>query len=196
MGLLPEGYSMSNVTVILNRAQQGDPQAAEELLPLVYDELRRVAASKLAREHVHQTLQPRALVHEAWLKLKDGDPAGLWNSRRHFFAAAAEAMRRILIDRARRRMVLQHGGDQERVDAEEVEIAALATDEELLAVHDALDRFAAAEPAKAELVKLGYFMGMTVEEAAAALNISGPTAKRWWAFARAWLFTELRSPRK
>jgi RNA polymerase sigma factor (TIGR02999 family) len=187
---------MSAVTVILNRAQQGDPQAAEELLPLVYDELRRVAASKMAQEKGHQTLQPTALVHEAWLKLNDGNPDGLWNSRGHFFAAAAEAMRRILIDRARRREALRHGAGQERVEVEEVEIAAPAQDGELLAMHDALDRLAATEPAKAELVKLRYFMGMTLEEAAGVLNISEPTAKRWWAFARAWLFTEIRSQRE
>lgn len=187
---------MSAVTVILNRAQQGDPQAAAELLPLVYDELRRVAASKMATEKVHHTLQPTALVHEAWLRLNDGNPDGLWNSRGHFFAAAAEAMRRILIDRARRRQARRHGAGQERLDVEEVEIAAPAQDEELLAVHEALDRLAATEAAKAELVKLRYFMGMTLEEAARVLNISEPTAKRWWSFARAWLFTEIRSQRK
>jgi len=184
---------MSAVTVILNRAQQGDPQAAAELLPLVYGELRRVAASKMATEKAQQTLQPTALVHEAWLRLNDGNPNGLWNSSGHFFAAAAEAMRRILIDRARRRQALRHGAGQERVDMDEVEIAAPAQDEELLAVHEALDRLATTEPAKAELVKLRYFMGMTMEEVAAALNISEPTAKRWWSFARAWLFTEIRS---
>ena len=187
---------MSDVTVILNRAQLGDPQAAEELLPLVYDELRRVAASKMAQEKMHQTLQPTALVHEAWLRLNGGNQVSLWDGRAHFFAAAAEAMRRILIDRARKRCAGRHGGGQERVDADEVEIAAPADDEQLLAVHEALDRFAALEAAKAELVKLRYFMGMTVEEAAAVLNISEPTAKRWWSYARAWLFTEIRHQRK
>jgi RNA polymerase sigma factor (TIGR02999 family) len=186
---------MSAFTVILNRAQQGDPLAAAELLPLVYDELRRVAASKMAQEKASQTLQPTALVHEAWLRLNDGNPAAVWNGRTHFFGAAAEAMRRILIDRARRRNALRHGAGQERVDADEVEIAAPADDEELFAVHEALDRFAAIEPAKAELVKLRYFMGMTTAETAAALNISEPTAKRWWSFARAWLFTEIKSQR-
>ena len=186
---------MSAVTVILNRAQQGDPQAAEELLPLVYDELRRVAASKMAQEKMHQTLQPTALVHDAWLRLVRDPKHQDWDSRGHFFAAA-EAMRRILIDRARKRCAGRHGGGQERVDADEVEIAAPADDEESLAVHEALDRFAALEAAKAELVKLRYFMGMTVEEAAAVLNISEPTAKRWWSYARAWLFTEIRHQRK
>jgi len=187
---------MSSVTVILERARSGDPQAAAELLPLVYDELRRVAASKMASEKPNQTLQPTALVHEAWLRLNDGNPDVSWNSRGHFFAAAAEAMRRILIDRARRRNAQRHGGGLERLDMDDLEIAATAPDEELLAVHEALDRLAAMEAPKAELVKLRYFMGMTLEEAAAVLNISEPTAKRWWRFARAWLFTEIRSLRK
>jgi len=184
---------MSAVTVILSRAQQGDPKAAAELLPLVYDELRRVAANNMAREASHQTLQPTALVHEAWLRLNGGDESQRWDGRAHFFAAAAEAMRRILIDRARSKQALRHGGGHERVEAAHLDIAAPAPDDELIALSDALDRFAVVDGPKAELVKLRYFVGMTLEEAATALNISEPTAKRWWAYSRAWLFSEIRS---
>jgi RNA polymerase sigma factor (TIGR02999 family) len=187
---------MSAVTVILNRARQGDPQAAAELLPMVYDELRRVAANKMAHEASHQTLQPTALVHEAWLRLNGGDETERWDGRAHFFAAAAEAMRHILIDRARRKQSLRHGGGQQRVDAASLDIAAPANADELLAVNEALDRLALADPAKAELVKLRYFVGMTIEEAADALGISEPTAKRRWSLARAWLFNEIRAQRK
>ncbi len=187
---------MSAVTVILNRAQRGDPQAAEELLPLVYDELRRVAAARMANGSPGHTLQPTALVHEAWLRLVGKDAEAQFQNRTHFFAAAAEAMRHILIDRARRKRALRHGGGQQRVDADELEIAAPAADDELLAVNDALERLAQADPAKAELVKLRYFVGMTIEEAAAALGISEPTAKRRWSLAKAWLFNELRAEGK
>jgi RNA polymerase sigma factor (TIGR02999 family) len=183
-----------DVTCILEAARQGDPTAADQLLPLVYHELRRLAAHKMANEAGPQTLQPTALVHEAWLRLA-GNESQRWDGRAHFFAAAAEAMRHILIDHARRKQALRHGGGQHRVDADEVEIAAPAGDDELLAVNDALDRLALADPAKAELVKLRYFVGMTMEEAAAALDISEPTAKRRWAMARAWLFNEIRSQR-
>lgn len=187
---------MSAVTVILNRAQQGDPKAAAELLPLVYDELRRVAAARMANGAPGNTLQPTALVHEAWLRLVGKDAEAQFQNRTHFFAAAAEAMRHILIDRARRKRALRHGGGQQRVDADELEIAAPAADDELLAVNDALERLAQADPAKAELVKLRYFVGMTIEEAAAAVGISEPTAKRRWSLAKAWLFNELRAEGK
>ncbi len=187
---------MCAVTVILNRAQQGDPQAAEELLPLVYDELRRVAAARMANGAPGNTLQPTALVHEAWLRLVGKEPEPKFHDRTHFFAAAAEAMRHILIDRARRKQTLRHGGGQQRVDDADLDIPAPAEDEELLAVNEALERLAQADPEKAELVKLRYFVGMTIGEAAAALGISEPTAKRRWALARAWLFNEISSQRK
>ena len=172
--------------------ERGDPQAADQLLPLVYDELRRIAAQKMARESAGQTLQPTALVHEAWLRL-GGDEQPTWQNRAHFFGAAAEAMRRILIDRARRRRALRHGGGQERVDIDDLELATdTENDDQLLAVHEALDKLAAQDPPKAELVKLRYFAGMTIEEVALALGISEPTAKRWWTFARTWLYQEIR----
>ena len=187
---------MSAATVILNRAQQGDPKAAGELLPLVYDELRRVAAARMADSTPGHTLQPTALVHEAWLRLVGQDSETQFQSRSHFFAAAAEAMRHILIDRARRKQTLRHGGGQQRVELDDLQIAAPAADEELLAVDEALDRLARLDPAKAELVKLRYFVGMTLAEAAAALGISEPAAKRRWSLARAWLFNEISSQRK
>jgi RNA polymerase sigma factor (TIGR02999 family) len=166
---------------------------ARELLPAVYQELRRLAASKMANNAAAQTLQPTALVHEAWLRLAGKDTQVQFTSRTHFFAAAAEAMRHILIDRARRKQAARHGGGMQRVDADEMQIAAPADDAELLAVNEALERLAQADPAKAELVKLRYFVGMTIEEAALALGISEPTAKRRWALAKAWLFNEIRS---
>ena len=183
---------MSDLTLILQQMERGDPQAADRLLPLVYDELRRIAAGKMAREPAGQTLQPTALVHEAWLRL-GGDDQPTWQNRAHFFGAAAEAMRRILIDRARRRRALRHGGGQERLNVDDLELAADPNnDDQLLAVHEALDKLAAQDPRKAELVKLRYFAGLTIEEAALALGISEPTAKRWWTFARTWLFQEIR----
>ena len=163
-----------------------------DLLPALYQDLRRIAAYRMAGFAEGQTLQPTALVHEAWLRLAGGDAEVQFNSRTHFFAAAAEAMRHILIDRARRKQAARHGGGQQHVNAEEVEIAAPADEEELLAVNDALERLANLDPAKAELVKLRYFVGMTLEEAALALGISEPTAKRRWALAKAWLFNEIR----
>lgn len=183
---------MHDVTLLLQKIEQGDPQAADQLLPLVYQELRRLAAAKMSRESAAQTLQPTALVHEAWLRL-GGDQQPAWQNRAHFFAAAAETMRRILIDRARRRQALRHGGQQVRADAEELEnIADLnRNDDQLLAVHEALDRFAAEDPKKAELVKLRYFVGLSLEDAAHALGIPHGTAKRWWTYSRAWLFREL-----
>ena len=183
---------MGDLTLILQQMERGDPQAADQLLPLVYDELRRLAAQKMARESGGQTLQPTALVHEAWLRL-GGDDQPTWENRGHFFGAAAEAMRRILIDRARHRHALRHGGGQERLNVDDLELAAVAdNDDQLLAVHEALDKLAAQDPRKAELVKLRYFAGLTIEEAALALGISEPTAKRWWTFARTWLYQEIR----
>jgi len=181
---------VSEVTRILDAIGHGDSKAAGELLPLVYDELRRLAAQKMAHESPGQTLQPTALVHEAYLRLV-GQTDPHWKNRAHFFAAAAEAMRRILIDRARRKHAARHGGGQQRVDIADIEIAAAEKDDQLLAVNDALEKFTAVDPAKADLVKLRYFVGMTIEEAAAALDISPPTAKRHWTYARAWLRHEL-----
>jgi len=153
-------------------------------------ELRRLAAHRLAGECQQQTLQPTALVHEAWLKLSGG-PNREWNGRQHFFAAAAEAMRRILVDRTRRRLAIKRGAGESGLDANEIEIPAPAPDEQLLDVSEALEKFAAVDARKAELVKLRYFVGMTFEEAAAALGIAVPTAKEWWAYARAWLRVEI-----
>lgn len=184
---------MSDVTRILEAAQRGEPQAAGQLLPLVYEELRRLAAHKLAHQAPGHTLQPTALVHEAWLRLL-GKQDPQFTGRAHFFAAAAEAMRHILIDSARRKQAVRHGGGQVRVDIQGVEIAApMAEDEELLAIHDVLDKLAAEDPQKAELTKLRYFVGMTFEEAAEVLGISVATAKRHWAYARAWLYAEIQS---
>ena len=170
----------------------GDPNAAGELLPLVYQELRKLAAHKMANQAAGHTLQPTALVHEAWLRLAGNEQAH-FAGRSHFFAAAGEAMRHILIDSARRKRALRHGGGQARVDIQSLEIAALANDDELLAVHDVLNKLAAEAPQKAELVKLRYFVGMTFEEAAEALGISVATAKRHWAYARAWLYEEIQA---
>jgi RNA polymerase sigma factor (TIGR02999 family) len=170
----------------------GDIQAADQLLPLVYEELRKLAAVKMAREPAGQTLQATALVHEAWLRL-GGERQPTWQNRAHFFAAAAEAMRRILIDRARRRLAQRRGGRQERVSLSEVELTAVADDERVLAVNEALERFANHDPQKAELVKLRYFAGLTLEEAARSLDVSLPTVNRWWAYSRAWLIQEMKS---
>jgi RNA polymerase sigma factor (TIGR02999 family) len=181
---------MSEVTRILSAIEQGDPHAAAQLLPLVYDELRQLAAAKLAQEKPGQTLQPTALVHEAYLRLVDADKAPHWNSRGHFFAAAAEAMRRILIDNARRKRRPKHGGDRQRIDLDEA-LSVLDPRDDLLALDDALTRLAAEEPRKAELVRLRYYAGLSLEDAAACLGISLATAKRHWAVARAWLFAAL-----
>lgn len=183
---------MSELTVILQRIDQGDPHAAEELLPLVYEELRMLAAQKLARENPGQTLQATALVHEAWLRL-GGDAQPAWDNRGHFFAAAAEAMRRILIDNARRKQTLRHGGDAQRVNLERLELAADMADDQLLALSEALEQFAQHDARKAELVKLRFFVGLTNEEAARVQGVSEPTAKRDWAYARAWLFRKMNS---
>ena len=193
--------SMSEATQILGLIQNSSAHAAEELLPLVYDELRKLAAYKLASEPPGQTLQPTALVHEAWLKVQALGKQD-WQNRREFFSAAAEAMRRILVDNARRKHARRHGGDQQRVDLTTEGIAApTGDDDRLLAVHEALDKLAARDPQKAELVKLRYFVGLTAEETAELLGISVPTAKRHWAYAKAWLYREMsttgsRAPRK
>lgn len=182
---------MSDVTRILGAIQRGDPKASDELLPLVYEELRKLAAHKMANQAPGHTLQPTALVHEAWLRLL-GNQGAQFAGRAHFFAAAAEAMRHILIDSARRKKALRHGGGQMRVDIQNLEVAALADDDELLAIHDVLDKLAAEEPEKAELTKLRYFVGMTFEEAAEVMGISVATAKRHWAYARAWLYQKIQ----
>ena len=181
---------MNEITRILNEAAS-DAGAAEQLLPLVYEELRKLARSKMANELPGQTLQATALVHEAYLRLV-GNENRAWANRAHFFAAAAEAMRRILIDRARQRRALRHGGGREHIAIDDLEIAVPASDEELIAVHDALEKFAGDHAQKAELVKLKYFAGLSIEESAQLLGISSATAKRHWAFARAWLFREIR----
>ena len=184
---------VSDVTRILSAIEQGDARSTDELLPVVYNELRRLAAHKMAAEPPGHTLQPTALVHEMWLKLVD-TPNQSWQNRAHFFGAAAEAMRRILIDRARRKGRQRRGSGAAHVDVDEIEIASPAPDDQLLALNEALDRFAALEPQQAELVKLRYFVGLTIEEAAGVLGISAATAKRWWAYARAWLFEEIQNP--
>jgi RNA polymerase sigma factor (TIGR02999 family) len=173
--------------------EAGDPHAADQLWALVYEELRRMAGRKMPHGAPGNTLQPTALVHEAWLRL-GGEFQPTWQNRAHFFGAAAEAMRRVLIDRARRRCALRRGGGQEHDDVDALEIAAPSkNDEQILAVDEALTRLAALNPQQAELVKLRYFVGLTIEEAAEALSISKATAKRWWSYSRAWLHTELDS---
>ena len=183
---------MSDVTRILSAIEQGDPQAAEQLLPLVYDELRKLAAERMAQEKPGQTLQATALVHEAYLRLVGPDQEKNWDNRGHFFAAAAEAMRRILINRARDKRRHKRGGDWQRVDLDQVAVADKASDAEVIAVHEALERLATENPPCAELVKLRFFTGLTMEEAAAALGLAPRTAHRYWVFARAWLYDALR----
>jgi RNA polymerase sigma factor (TIGR02999 family) len=183
---------MSEVTHILDRIEQGDPSAAQQLLPLVYDELRRLAAQRLAQEKPGQTLQATALVHEAYLRLVGGEQAQGWNGRGHFFAAAAEAMRRILVDQARRKHSQRRGGGRKRQPLEEVDAAGPGPSDDLLAVHEALERFEKVDPLKAELVKLRYFAGLSLPRAAEALGISDTTADRYWAYARAWLHAQLK----
>jgi RNA polymerase sigma factor (TIGR02999 family) len=182
---------MSDVTRILDAIEHGDPHAAEQLLPLVYDELRQLAALKLAQEKPGQTLQATALVHEAYLRLADTDRAAHWNSRGHFFAAAAEAMRRILVENARRKHRLKHGGAQRRIDLDHPDLAEPAAGVDLLALDEALTKLAAQDPSRAELVNLRFFAGLTMPEAAQALGISLATAERWWTFTRTWLYAEL-----
>src|SRR5438132_4244069 len=187
---------MNEVTRVLSAIEGGDPHAAEQLLPLVYQELRQLAAQKLAQEKPGQTLEATALVHEAYLRLvASGDASAPrdqhWDSRGHFFAAAAEAMRRILIDQARRKRRPKHGGDWERVSLEDALCLSQTPGDDLLALDEALTRFAAQEPAKAELVKLRFFAGLTIADAARTLGISDATAERYWAYARVWLYAEL-----
>src|SRR5437660_5268783 len=179
---------MTDVTRILSAIEQGDPRAAEQLLPLVYDELRKLAAQRLAQEKPGQTLQPTALVHEVYLRLIGPDLARSWDDRGHFFAAAAEAMRRILIDRARHRQTRKAGGGRRRLDLDDIEPALEEqSDDRLLALDEALRQLEAEDPRKAELVKLRFFAGLTAEQAAAALGVSTSTAEKDWAYARSWL---------
>ena len=183
---------MSDVTRILDAIHQGDVTAADELLPIVYHELRKLAAHKMACEAPGQTLQPTALVHEAWLRIA-GSENQPWENRAHFFAAAAEAMRRILIEKARHRQRQRHGGGQERVDLDEITIVAPESDERLLQVHDALDQLAKEDPVKAEVVNLRFFVGLTDREVADVLGLSERTVERHWAYAKSWLFRVIRS---
>ena len=182
---------MNNVSQLLQAIEQGDPHAARELLPLVYAELRRLAAQKMAHEAPGQTIQPTALVHEAYLRLVGADAASAWDDRGHFFAAAAEAMRRILIENARRKHSLKHGGGRQRKPLEEVSLALNEAEDDLLAIDEALGKFAEKDRVKAELVRLRFFAGCTIEQAARMLGISTATAERWWAYARAWLHQEM-----
>ena len=183
---------MSDVTRILDAIQQGDSNATEQLLPLVYEELRKLAAHKMANEVPGQTLQPTALVHEAYLRLV-GAKDRQWNSRGHFFAAAAEAMRRILVENARRKQRVKHGGAMQRIDLTTLDVAIITHDEHLLAVDEALDKLAARDPLGAQLIKLRFFAGLSNVDAARMLGIPERTAKRTWAYARAWLYEELKN---
>jgi RNA polymerase sigma factor (TIGR02999 family) len=178
---------MSEVTQVLSAIERGDPHAAEQLLPLVYEELRLLAAQKLTQEQPGQTLQATALVHEAYLRLVDGDAARRWDGRGHFFAAAAEAMRRILIDRARSKQAARHGGGRQRVDLDEAEPVGRMTDQEVLDLDDALEKLREQDPSAADLVKLRVFAGLSVEQAGEALGLPRTTAYRQWTYARAWL---------
>jgi len=187
----PSCADVSDATQLLAAVERGDPEAADKLLEVAYEELRRLAAHKMAHEMPGQTLQPTALVHEAWLRLVGAGNAKFEN-RAHFFAAAAEAMRRILIERARRRQAQRHGGKQERVAFDEAGLVAPAADDQLLAVDEALEKLTRAYPAQAEVVKLRYFGGMTNEETAQLLGLSVSTVKNYWAFSRAWLFDTIR----
>ena len=183
---------MSDVTLLLSAIDGGDPKAANQLLPLVYEELRKLAAAKMAQEKPGQTLQATELVHEAWMRLAGTEKPTMWSSRGHFFGAAAEAMRRILVERARKKKRLRHGGGLERVDLEHVTLATQDADETVLAVDEALAALARESPHKAEIVKLSYFTGMTHAEIAQALGISLPTVERDWAYARSWLYRKMR----
>ena len=181
---------MSDVTRILNAIEQGDVRAADELLPVVYQQLRLLAAQKLSAESPGQTLQAPALVHEAYIRLV-GTQNPNWNRRGHFFAAAAEAMRRILIENARRKQRIKHGGEQQKVDLDQADLAIEGPSEDLIALDEALQKLTLEDPAKAELVKLRYIAGLTIEQAAGLLKISRATADRYWSYARAWLFQEI-----
>ncbi|MEX2169556.1 MAG: sigma-70 family RNA polymerase sigma factor [Pirellulales bacterium] len=184
--------AMNDVTQILSRMKSGDSTAADQLLPLIYDELRRLAAHKLAQESPGNTLQATALVHEAYLRLVDVDAPQLWNGRGHFFAAAAEAMRRILVNRARDKKRLKRGGGQKRLDWNRLEVADDASDDDLIAIDEALQGLTAEYPVCGELVKLRFFAGLTLDQAAECLGIGQRSADRYWSFARAWLYQELR----
>jgi RNA polymerase sigma factor (TIGR02999 family) len=186
----PPGNPAGEITLLLQRIDAGDAQAAERILPLVYEELRKLAAARMAREAAGHTLQPTALVHEAWIRL-GADQQPSWRGRSHFFAAAAEAMRRILIDSARRRHAQRRGGRLEHVNIDDVEVAGATADAKVLHVHEALEKLARNDPSKAELVKLRFFGGLTLEESAEVLGIAEPTARRWWAYARAWILSEM-----
>ncbi len=185
---------MPDASQILNAIEQGDPRAAEQLLPLVYEELRKLAAQKLAQERPGQSLQATALVHEAYLRLVDVEKSPHWDSRGHFFAAAAEAMRRILVEKARSKKRLRHGGDRQRLDLDQLELAGESPPEALLAFDEALAKLAREAAAVANVVKLHHFAGLTLEQIASALDISPRTVRRHWAFAKAWFFQELHSP--
>jgi RNA polymerase sigma factor (TIGR02999 family) len=186
------GYApKSDVTQVLTRIESGDPSAAAELLPLVYDELRTLAARKLAREKPGQTLQATALVHEAYLRLVGAEKSQHWDSRGHFFAAAAEAIRRILVENARRKQRIKHGGGLERIDLDVAELPVRKASEDVLALHEALEQLEREAPVKARLVSLRYFAGLTIDQASEALKISRVTAHRYWTYARAWLYEKL-----
>ncbi len=182
---------MSDVTRILAEIESGDPSAAEQLLPMVYDELRKLAAQRLASERPGQTLQATALVHEAYLRLVDVQQQPRWDSRGHFFAAASEAMRRILVDQARRRQTMKHGGQHKRLDVDEATLTAPANDVDLIALDEALERLEEVDGKAAELVKLKYFSGLTVKQVAEVMGMSTRSAERLWTFAKAWLYREL-----
>lgn len=191
---MPTEPDRSVVTRMIEAVGQGDPQAAHDLLPIVYDELRRLAAQRPAHEKPGQTFEATALVHEAYLRLVGSDPEHPWNGRGHFFSAAAEAMRRILVENARRKHRVRHGGGVDRIDLDRIDLAADNAPDELLALNEALDRLADLEPTAAEVVKLRYFVGLTIEETASVLDVSVRTANRHWAYARAWLFQQLSPP--
>src|SRR5947208_16229661 len=186
---------MSDVTRILSAIEQGDPHAAEQLLPLVYDELRKLAAQKLRQESPGLTLQATALVHEAYVRLVGPEQARRWDNRGHFFAAAAEAMRRILVENARRKRRLRHGGGQQRVGLEETKIVAQAEDDKLLQVDEALDDLAREDPVQAQVVKLRFFAGLKNEEVAEALGVSSKTVQRYWTHAKSWLYQRIQNRR-
>jgi RNA polymerase sigma factor (TIGR02999 family) len=187
---------MSEITHILSQVELGDSSAAEELLPLVYDELRKLAAARLAQEKPGQTLQATALVHDAYIRLVAVDQSQHWNSRGHFFGAAAEAMRRILVENARRKLRVRHGGDMTRVDFNEAELVADLQPDELLGLNDAIENLARHDRPAADLVKLRYFAGLSVEQAADALGLSRANAYRHWTYAKAWLFSQVQGESK
>jgi RNA polymerase sigma factor (TIGR02999 family) len=189
--VVARGTAMTDVTQILSQIESGDSSAAEQLLPLVYDELRKLAAAKLGREKPGQTLDATALVHEAYLRLVGSVRPQSWDGRSHFFAAAAEAMRRILVENARRKNRIRHGGQMNRVDIDDFPIAVIAPDDDLLAVHETLDALAQTDAQAAELIKLHYFLGLSMDESAQLLGISPRSAYRTWSFARAWIYKHL-----